>query len=212
MIKKNWFYLSLIIIYLIFLSKDFVFSLINNYNDIDNIYKSKELYYEKEYESLMNQLKIEPNNYDVIYSKIIFRDIYEFYDKITILKGEADNLKKGSVVINNDGLVGVINKTYQNYSEIQLLTNKDINISVKINESYGILTASNNNIYIKNIKLQDKINEGDKIYTSGLTKIPENILIGTVKSFQKDNLELEYIIEVTPSVNFHNLRYVGVIK
>jgi len=212
MIKKNWFYLSLIIIYLIFLSKDFVFSLINNYNDIDNIYKSKELYYEKEYKSLMNQLKIEPNNYDVIYSKIIFRDIYEFYDKITILKGEVDNLKKGSVVINNDGLVGVINKTYQNYSEIQLLTNKDINISVKINESYGILTASNNNIYIKNIKLQDKINEGDKVYTSGLTKIPENILIGTVKSFQKDNLELEYIIEVTPSVNFHNLRYVGVIK
>ena len=62
------------------------------------------------------------------------------------------------------------------------------------------------------IKLENAIKEGDKVYTSGLTNITKDILIGTVSNITKDNLELEYIIEVTPAANFHNLNYVGVIK
>jgi len=34
----------------------------------------------------------------------------------------------------------------------------------------------------------------------------------SIYNITKDNLELEYIIEVTPAANFHNLNYVGVIK
>ena len=42
--------------------------------------------------------------------------------------------------------------------------------------------------------------------------IKEGLLIGRIKDIKKDNLELEYIIEVTPEVDFNNLNYVGVIS
>lgn len=212
MLKKNWFYLSLIVIYLLFLSKDYLIKLTKNNINIDTITESREEYYETEYKKLTKLVDLKPNNYEIIYSKIILRDIYEFYDNVTILKGESDGIKEGNIIINNDGLIGVINKTFKNYSEVNLLTNKNINISVKINNSYGILSSNNNIIYVKNIKLQNEIKEGDKVYTSGLTNTPDNILIGTVKNVKKDNLELEYILEITPSVDFHNINYVGVIK
>lgn len=212
MLKKNWFYLSLIVIYLLFLSKDYLIKLTKNNINIDTITESREEYYETEYKKLTKLVNLKPNNYEIIYSKIILRDIYEFYDNVTILKGESYGIKEGNIIINNDGLIGVINKTFKNYSEVNLLTNKNINISVKINNSYGILSSNNNIIYVKNIKLQNEIKEGDKVYTSGLTNTPDNILIGTVKNVRKDNLELEYILEITPSVDFHNINYVGVIK
>jgi len=210
MLKKNWFYIALIIIYLLFLGKDFLFKLPKV--NIDNLPAIKENFYEAEYEKLTKQLDLKINKYELLYSKIVYRDIYEFYDNITILKGKNAELKPGNIIINNEGLIGVINKTYENYSTVNLLTNKDTNISVKINNSYGILRSSNNKLYVENIKLLDEIGENDKVYTSGLTSTPENILVGTVKNIKKDNLELEYIIEITPIVNFHNLNYVGVVK
>lgn len=208
--KKNMFYISLIIIYLLFLSKDYFFKLFNNVSN--SACFETENYYEEEYKKLSKMLDISPNNYEIIYSKAIFRDIYEFYDKITIAKGRDDNLDVGNAVINQDGLIGVINKINKNSSEVSLLTNKDINISVKINDSYGILSSHRGQIIIKNIKLGKEIKEGDKVYTSGLTNIPEGLLIGTVSKISKDDLELEYLVEVIPASNFHDLNYLGVVK
>ena len=207
--KKNIFYISLIIIYLLFLAKDYFFKLFDNFTPNYNC--EAETFYQKEYENISKLLDIPSDNYEIIYSKVIFRNIYEFYNKITITKGENE-ITPGSAVVNNEGLIGIIDKSYKNYSEVQLLTNDNINLSVKINNSYGILTSKNNKIIIKSIKLENAIKEGDKVYTSGLTNITKDILIGTVSNITKDNLELEYIIEVTPAANFHNLNYVGVIK
>lgn len=207
--KKNIFYISLIIIYLLFLAKDYFFKLFDNFTPNYNC--EAETFYQKEYENISKLLDIPSDNYEIIYSKVIFRNIYEFYNKITITKGENE-ITPGSAVVNNEGLIGIIDKSYKNYSEVQLLTNDNVNLSVKINNSYGILTSKNNKIIIKSIKLENAIKEGDKVYTSGLTNITKDILIGTVSNITKDNLELEYIIEVTPAANFHNLNYVGVIK
>lgn len=207
--KKNIFYISLIIIYLLFLAKDYFFKLFDNFTP--DYYCERENFYQKEYENISKLLDIPSDNYEIIYSKVIFRNIYEFYNKVTIAKGENE-ITVGSAVVNNEGLIGIIDKSYKNYSEVQLLTNDNINLSVKINNSYGILTSKNNKIIIRNIKLESVIKEGDKVYTSGLTNITKDILIGTVSNITKDDLELEYIIEVTPAANFHNLNYVGVIK
>ena len=105
-----------------------------------------------------------------------------------------------------------INKTKKNSSEVILLTNNKTSLSVKINNSYGILSAKDSKLYVKNIKSNQKINIGDKIYTSGLTNTPENIYIGEVKNIILDNLELEYILEVSSPVDFYNLKYVGVLS
>ncbi|MCM1053560.1 MAG: rod shape-determining protein MreC [Ruminococcus sp.] len=212
MLKKKYFYIVLIIIYLAFLMKDIFLKPISNINVLKGNYlNNKEEYYKNEYENLSKMLNIEPNSYDITYSKIITRNIYEFWNKITIAKGSNNNIKKGDIVINEDGVIGLISKVYNNYSEVLLITNNKTNISVKINDSYGILTSLDNKLIVKNIKLNSEIKKDDKIYTSGLTDIPEGLFIGTVSSINKDNLELEYIIEVIPSVNLNNLNYIGVL-
>lgn len=211
--KKYSFYISLIIIYLLFLMKDSLFSLIDNRTAItENTCQSNSLYYQEEYEKILQSLNIDIPNQTIIYSKIIIRDIYDFYNKITISKGENANLKVGDIVINEQGLIGIIAKVAKNYSEVKLITNKDTNISVKINDSYGILYAIDNKLYVKNIKLDNIINIGDIVYTSGLTNIPENIKIGTVKKVNKDSLELEYILDIDSYNNFNKIKYVGVIS
>ena len=202
-LKNKVFYLTLLIIYILLLSKDSILGLIKEKKpDLNNI---KEAYYEKEYQDLAKIVGISYEDYEIKYGKVILRNIYDFYNKIDINLG-SDKIKVGDIVLN-----GVVSKTYKNYSSVELLTNNEINISVKINDSYGILKSANNKIKVEDVKLNEQINIGDKIYTSGLTSIKPNILIGTVKNVLKGSLELEYEIEVEPSVNFYNINYIGVI-
>ncbi len=207
--KKNIFYIALIVIYLLFLCKDSLALLSFNIPKLDSV---KDSYYENEYNKLQKLFNIPYDNYNITYSKIIKRDIYDFFDVVTINKGKKDNINKGDVVVNDLGVIGVVSAVKNNFSEVNLLTNKKTSLSVKINDSYGILTSEDNKIIIKNIKLGKEFKVGDKVYTSGLTDIKEGLLIGSVKEIKKDNLELEYIIEVNTSVNFNNISYVGVIS
>ena len=212
MIRKNWFYISLIIIYLIFLTKDSFIGLINNKDDIANskcTLENNSII--KDYEKLLNFMNLTENKQELIYSKVITREIYEFYDKITITKNENDNIKKGDIVINEYGLIGTISKVNKNSCEVSLITSNDTNISVKVGESYGILYSKNHKLKIKNMKIEGSIKEGDEVYTSGLTLVPEGIKIGKVKNIKKDELELEYILDIE-SISLHNLKYLGVIS
>ena len=207
--KNKLFYLSLIIIYLLVLSKDTLISLFSSSIYLENL---KESYYEGEYNNLSKMLDIKTSNYNITYSKIIMRDIYDFYNIITLDKGLNDNINKGNIVVNESGVIGLVTSVSKSSSEVSLLTNNKIKLSVKINNSYGILTSKDNKIIVENIKSQEEIKENDLVYTSGLTLIKEGLLIGKVTKIKKDNLDLEYILEITPSVNFNDIHYVGVIS
>ena len=210
--KKNFFYISLIIIYILYLTKDNLFALTSNLESLNNFTSDiKESYYEKEYQKLSNILKINPSAFNIEYSKVMLQNIYDFYNKITINKGTNSNIEKGQAVINEKGLIGIINKVSNNSSEVNLITNPNTSISVKVNNSYGILTTKDNKLIVKNIKTNNEIKEGEQVFTSGLTDIPEGILVGTVKSVTKSSLELEYILEITSAIDIYNLSYVGVV-
>lgn len=212
MIRKNWFYISLIIIYLIFLTKDSFIGLINNKDNIANskcTLENNNIMHD--YERLLNFTNLNENKQELIYSKVITREIYEFYDKITITKNENANIKKGDIVINEYGLIGTISKVNKNSCEVTLITSNDTNISVKVGESYGMLYSKDHKLKIKNMKIEGSIKEGDEVYTSGLTLVPVGIKIGKVKNIEKDELELEYILDIE-SISLHNLKYLGVIS
>lgn len=213
MLKKNWFLIALLILYILFLSKDFIFGYVDNTDKLINVVTDEKLnYYQEEYKKMQKLLNINYYDYNVIYSKVVLRDIYAFYKEIVIGKGSNDGIKKQDIVINDLGVIGVVNEVNKNSSVVMLLTNSDTQLSVKINDSYGMLTSVDNKIVVKNIKLDKEIKEGDLVYTSGLTNIPGNVLVGKVISVAKDNLELEYIINVESASNLQNINYVAVIN
>ena len=212
MLKKNWFIVIIFIFYLLFLAKDHIFGFLDNTQDLTNtLYDEKLNYYKNEYESMKKMLTISYPDYSVIYSKVILRDIYAFNKEFTIGKGSRDGIAEQDVVVNEKGVVGIVKEANQHSSVVLLLTNPDIQLSVKINDTYGILTSVDEEIIVKNIKLNQEIKEGDEVYTSGLTSVPGDILVGTVQRINTDSLELEYILNVESVAHFNDISYVAVI-
>ena len=213
MIKKNWFIIAILLIFILFLSKDHLLGFISNTKDLQEfIYDTKLEYYKEEYMEMQSLLNIPESDYEVTYGKIILRDIYEFYDEITINVGTSSGIKVQDLVINELGVIGVIKEAHKNSSVVELLTNQDMELSVRVGSSYGILSSKDEKIIIKNIKLNETIKEGDTVYTSGLTSIPKDIKIGTIKSISKDNLELEYILEVESLSRLEDINYVAILS
>lgn len=164
---------------------------------------NKEL--ESKYESLLEEQNISYNR-KVIGCKVIERDIYNFFDEIVINKGSSDGILEGMAVINSKGLVGIVKKVKEHISYIELITSGNLSLSVKVNNSYGILK----NGHITNIVDYGEIEEKTPIYTSGLTKISEGILVGNVRKVYLDKYDLEKIIDVD-MLPLNELNFVFVI-
>lgn len=144
-------------------------------------------------------------------SKILFRDIYDLGSSITIYKGSKDGYLEKNLVVNESGLVGIISKVNLHSSKVELLTNEHLNLSVKVEENYGILKYEEDTLIVRGINNKGEVEIGDLVYTSDISIYPEKVLIGEVKEVSTDNYEIEKVLKITPAVDFTNLKYVSVI-
>ena len=118
----------------------------------------------------------------------------------------SNKVEVGDPVVNEEGLIGIIDKVHKDTANVKLLTS-EMNISVKVDETYGNLKG-------QKVDLLDKYSElkiGDVIVTSGLTQIPEGLYVGKIKEVKMDENNLGQELEVE-LVNNDDLIYVGVIK
>lgn len=145
-------------------------------------------------------------------SKILFRDIYDLNKKITIFKGAKDGIQEKNLVVNEQGLVGIVCKVHQNSSDVDLITKEDTNLSVKINDNYGLLKYENQEFIVSGINNKGEVTVGDSVYTSDISIYPEKILIGQVAEVKFDHYEIEKVIKVKPAVDFKNLKFISIIK
>jgi rod shape-determining protein MreC len=118
-------------------------------------------------------------------------------------------------VITDDGLVGRIVATSNDYSIAQILYNKDLKITVKTQRSRvdGILNFDGaGNLMVANVPKNADVNVGDIIITSEYSNtFSAGIPIGTVsESGNLDNLFKKIII--VPHVDFEVLEEVFVLK
>lgn len=212
MIKKYKDYILLLIIFLLFIFSGSInrFLIAINPNlDTKNIELNYDKYLKDELDNIKKINNIEFNDdLDLQVSRVKYRNVYEYSDTLTIYKGFKNNVFVNDVVLNNDGLIGIVTKTYDYYSIVTLITNKNSNISVKINDAIGILKTINNTLVVTNINNYEKVNIDDEIYTSGLGNLPDNIYIGKVKSINLNNTEIEKVIEVDLNDRLEKLDYV----
>ena len=83
-------------------------------------------------------------------------------------------------------------------------------LSVKINNSYGLLHSynpKNHTFFVSNIRNIDEIKKGDTVETSGLSNESAGLYIGKVDKVIK---EVEPKVIVKSDVNFNNLNYLYV--
>ncbi len=211
MIKKYKDYILLLIIFLLFIFSGSInrFLIAINPNlDTKNIELNYDKYLKDELDNIKKINNIEFNDdLDLQVSRVKYRNVYEYSDTLTIYKGFKNSVFVNDVVLNNDGLIGIVTKTYDYYSIVTLITNKNSNISVKINDAIGILKTINNTLVVTNINNYEKVNVDDEIYTSGLGNLPDNIYIGKVKSINLNNTEIEKVVEVNVNDRLEKLDY-----
>ena len=209
-------YILLIVVFLIILLSGSVSKILIktdnklNYEKMESNYCSS---IEKDYNELLKSNEFLNNSsLNLIISKVMFRDIYEFSDNLTIYKGSNNDIKEGMPVIDDNGLIGIISNVKKNTSIVKLITNKTTNISVKINDSYGILKSLDGKVFVSDFSYYDNINIGDKIYTSGIGNIKGDIYIGEVIDIKLNETEIEKIVEVKLASNINKLNYLYVVS
>ncbi len=216
MTKKYRFILYLIFV-LAFILKEEIYGFLIHYQIFNNIenniceIKNNDLY--TKYTSLVNAYQYDDTiPYTLEYSKVLYRDIYNLNNEITIYKGTNQGISIDNLVINELGLVGIITKTNENSSVVTMLENNDIQLSVKINNNYGILKYYQNNLVVEGITTMEEIPVGALVYTSDISKYPADILIGTVSEVEKYSYDVLKRFIITPSVSLNDITYVSVIK
>lgn len=176
-----------------------------NFNDtISDLYQSD---LQNENNTLKRMLELKGNNNFIVVSG----KFSSLYDEFIIDKGKNDNLKEGSAVINEIGLVGIIRNSNNNYSNVELLENLNTKISIKVNNNYGVLERKDNALIITGI-LASKMKTNDKIYTSGLTDIPENIYIGKIKEITNKDNTFETTAIVSLENDYKTYKYLMVVS
>ncbi|MBI5404503.1 MAG: rod shape-determining protein MreC [Ignavibacteriae bacterium] len=155
------------------------------------------------------------NTLGVVSGKIINKSLLQTRNTITLNVGESDSVAINMPVITDAGLVGRIVATSRNYSIAQILYNKDMRITVKVqrNRLDGILSYDGvSSVTVANIQKSADVNVGDVIITSEYSNIyPAGIPIGTVtETGNLDNLFKKVV--VTPLVDFSVLEEVFILK
>lgn len=211
MIKKYKDYIILLGVFLLFLFASQVnrfLTAINPNLDTSKIVINYDKHLKEELDNIkkINDMEFD-DNLDIIVSRVKYRDVYEYSNTLTIFKGTKNNVNVGDAVLTNNGLLGIINKTYDYYSVVSLITNKKSNISVKINDAVGVLKMKNSKLVVTSINNYKNISIGDEIYTSGLGNLPDNIYVGKVKSVSLNDTEIEKVIKVDIENRLDTLDY-----
>lgn len=191
----------------------------NKLSDSFNTTRYNALYDENK--QLRKLLDIKENNNFFIAAEVTIHNPKLWYDKVYINKGSKDLITKGSVVVNEDGVIGFINKAYDSISEVSLLTGTSSNnlVSVVIETTSGnisgILTRYdlNKKMYvISDITSKDMIPPGSKVLLYGYNDNRINgILVGYVAKEETVNYGLSKRVWVKTNVDFNNLMFVSVM-
>jgi len=157
----------------------------------------------------------EKNISGVIVAKIVNKSLVQARNTITLNVGVSDSVKINMPVITDDGLVGRIVSTSNNYSIAQILYNRNLSISVKVQRSRvdGILNYDGaGNLVINNVPKSADARVGDIVITSEYSNyFPAGIPVGSViEEGNLDNLFKKVII--SPLVSFTSLEEVFVLR
>tara|TARA_B100000809_G_scaffold142735_1_gene140242 strand:- start:14887 stop:15696 length:810 start_codon:yes stop_codon:yes gene_type:complete len=152
-----------------------------------------------------------------ITAKIIKNNYTKNNNILTIDKGTKDGLTLDMGVINSTGIIGVINGISDNYATVLSILNSHSRINAKLKKSHYFGTLSWNGYSYKTAQLLDiqrqaSISIGDTIVSGGKSILfPENIQIGTIKSFNSTNKNYKNI-EISLFTDMSNLGYIYIIK
>jgi rod shape-determining protein MreC len=174
----------------------------------------------REYGVLNEQLKgmlvmKDTFNFPLIPAAIVSKSLNKSQSSITINIGSRDSVKTGMPVINDQGLIGIIQSTSEDYAIARTLKNIDFKLTVKDERSRvdGIMKWTGEDLVIVDVPKTYDIEPGDRIITSELSSIiPIPIPVGVVIGLNKVETGIFNEVTVKPYVDFIKVENVFVMR
>ncbi len=166
-------------------------------------------------EQLKRLLEIKDSlSYPLIPATVVSKTLTKSQSTITINAGLQNGVKPGMPVINDLGLVGIVNSTSEDYSIARTLKNIDLKITVKDERSRvdGVMKWNGEDLVIINVPKTYDVEPGDRIISSELSSIvPVPIQVGVVLGLIKVEEGIFNEVKIKPYVNFASVENVFVI-
>lgn len=209
LMKKVDLFIKYFIILLVLIFLFYVGNIINyfKYKDYEYVDMNSLSVINNDLSNRINEIEeinnLSKSDYSYGIERVLYRDIYNISNQFIV---KNNNYSVGDIVLNSNGLIGIVNLVDDGRCYIENLNN-DMNISVKINDYYGVL----NNSVISMLDKYSDIKEGDKVYTSGLTNIYGDIYVGDVIKVYMSSNELEKMAIIRLN-DYSNINYVSVVR
>ncbi|GAA4893406.1 rod shape-determining protein MreC [Flaviramulus aquimarinus] len=208
-----------------------IYNSVNNISGYFNLKSQNQLLAEenKRLRALILNSEIQPDSAYI--DSLTFNKAYRFYNAniiknsyaltdniLTLNKGTNDSIKQDFGVISSKGLIGIVDKTSNNYATVLSILNTTSRISAQLKKTnhFGTLTWNGDTpdlTQLIDIPKIAPVKIGDTIITSGRSSIfPKGVPIGLIESFQLDIAENYYEINVQLFNDMTNIEHVYIIE
>ncbi|MCR5104097.1 MAG: rod shape-determining protein MreC [Eubacterium sp.] len=142
-----------------------------------------------------------------------------WFNEFYIDKGLNDGIYEGCNVLSDDGLLGIVVESYDDYAKVRAIIDDRANVTAEIgNTGYlctvegSLQTTKEGYLYATDIDKSAIINVGDKVITSSVSdRYLYGLTIGYVTSVAQDSNNLTQTAKITPTVNFTDIKDVMII-
>ena len=156
--------------------------------------------------------------FDFILAHVISNSVSRVNNYITIEKGRLDSVKPEMGVVDQNGVVGIVNIVGDRSARVISLLNPKMRLSCKVKgrEYFGSLVwdgKSPHEALLEEMPRHEKFKKGDTIVTSGYSAVfPEGIPVGTIISHEKEHDDNFYALRIKLFTDFTTLSTVRVIR
>ena len=158
---------------------------------------------------------------DPIFARVIAREPGQWFETFSINRGKNDGVNAGMSVVNGDGLIGRVYEAGMNYAKVICIIDSRSAVAcmVQSTRDNGIMrgrvaaTSDDAQCFVYYLPNLNSIMPGDAVITSGTDSLfPKGLHIGTVTAVSMDAGSDGSYAVVTPSVDFHHIEAVFVLR
>ena len=157
-------------------------------------------------------------NFDFVIAHVISNSISQPYNYITINRGRADGVLPEMGVVDQNGVVGIVNVVGEHSARIISLLNPNLRLSCKVKnrDFFGSLVwdcVSPQYAVLEELPRHVEFEKGDTVITSGYSAVfPEGLIVGTIEDKMPTNDDNFYTLKIKLTTDFSRLSTVRAIK
>ncbi len=171
-------------------------------------------------DTLANDTALMPEGarrFEFVVAHVVSNSVAKPYNYITLNKGELDGVKPEMGVVDQNGVVGIVNVVGPHYSRVISLLNPNLKLSCKIkgNSNFGSLSWTGSDpryATLEELPKHTVFHPGDTVVTSGYSAVfPEGLPVGVVEEGSDGKNDNFFTLKVKLFTDFATLSNAQVV-